>query len=458
MLNTYKKLIIGCIWIQLIVTPPIGAVDTLNVQSETHGTGTIFDTELSSKRIMSRQAPLRTHDGSLWWGLGIERRDLWGLLAEEGGVIRFDGTTWTRYTPADGLMDGGVLAIVQSTDGTLWFAGRHNRKAAVTRYDGTTWTIYSEEDGLVGDWIGKSVMIDARGHIWLAAQKKGLGGGYGVVRFDGHIWQNFTVADGLAHNRVFDMATDADGSVWVATSGGVSRYDGVDWITYTSENGLGGDGKVYSILVAQDGKVWCTHGEKIGVSVFDGKSWTYITKKEGLPLNRVRDMCETPDGTIWFGTVDNSKGLVCYRNGTWLRFTSQDGLPNESIYNIAQGPDGALWLTGFRLEIVRYQPDFNALKIVEGVLTQSDGLPQANIGIHILDDAGQVRAGTVTDENGRYRLSSFDEPHHVSLVVEPGFVSFKVIPIVVSALIAWLYFTLVWKILGQRHPNRSLAS
>ena len=47
-------------------------------------------------------------------------------------------------------------------------------------------------------------------------------------------WQNFTMRDGLVSNSVTWICEDGSGNIWFGTSGGVSRYDGVNWRTFTA--------------------------------------------------------------------------------------------------------------------------------------------------------------------------------------------------------------------------------
>ena len=47
---------------------------------------------------------------------------VWNYL---NGVSKFDGTTWTTYTTADGLVDNNVTAIAIDAQGNKWF-GTYN--------------------------------------------------------------------------------------------------------------------------------------------------------------------------------------------------------------------------------------------------------------------------------------------------------------------------------------------
>lgn len=51
--------------------------------------------------------------------------------------------------------------------------------------------------------------------------------------------QNFNTRDGLPQSQVMSIFQDSRGFVWFSTQGGVTRFDGVDFLTYSIANGLG---------------------------------------------------------------------------------------------------------------------------------------------------------------------------------------------------------------------------
>src|SRR5580698_3692635 len=50
--------------------------------------------------------------------------------------------------------------------------------------------------------------------------------------------RSYTVADGLAEDRVNRIVADSRGYVWIATAGGLTRFDGYQMKTYGVEDGL----------------------------------------------------------------------------------------------------------------------------------------------------------------------------------------------------------------------------
>jgi ligand-binding sensor domain-containing protein len=66
--------------------------------------------------------------------------------------------------------------------------------------------------------------------------------------------------------------------------------------------------------------------------------------EDGLPQNRIRALCQTPDGYLWIGTAE---GLARFDG---LRFTIFDhsnapALHDDGILALRVARDGALWIS-----------------------------------------------------------------------------------------------------------------
>jgi len=193
------------------------------------------------------------------------------------------------------------------------------------------WQTFTTENGLADNSV-EAIAEAADGTLWFAT--KG-----GVSRYDGSQWQTFSVRDGLADNSVQAITEAADGTLWFATGAGVSRYDGSQWQTFTTQDGLAHN-LVNVALAETDGTLWFgTEGR--GVSRYDGGQWQTFTTQDGLANNRVLSMATTSDGALWFGT--RFGGVSRFDGNTWLTFTTQDGLADNTVEAIAVDTNGALW-------------------------------------------------------------------------------------------------------------------
>jgi len=197
------------------------------------------------------KAAASRYDGQSWQILdpGVDAKRFWKIFEAKdgdlwfsgpsrggGGALRFDGTSWTRYTTDDGLLHNRIWGFGQTPDGTLW-AGTYN---GISWFTGTTWESY--EAGFPGRNAYKFVVSGS--DLWCSYG--GPGGGSGVSRYRSEwgtgkaAWRTYGPEDGLAGDFSRDVLADPDGTVWVATSGGISHFDpGTElWGSYTEEHGI----------------------------------------------------------------------------------------------------------------------------------------------------------------------------------------------------------------------------
>lgn len=146
---------------------------------------------------------------------------------------------------------------------------------------------------------------------------------------------------GLAANRTTSLAVGQDGVIWVGTVGGLNRYDGRAWQTFTVEDGLPND-EIVDLVTDRQGYVWAATTE--GLARYDGREWRAISDRgllPSLPKGRVNALAVDPANRLWVGT---DQGLVRY-DGRWKIFTAADGLSNEPVRRIIVGPTGEIWMT-----------------------------------------------------------------------------------------------------------------
>ncbi len=133
-----------------------------------------------------------------------------------------------------------------------------------------------------------------------------------------------TSNSGIPHNVVEDITFDASGNIWVATYGGVGKFDGANWTAYTTANSILPSNVCYSIKADAD-TIWI--GSVYGLIKFDGTNWT------SYPYGYVVSMAFEENGTKWFGGYQT--GLVKYDGSTWTRYdASNSDLTDSTYYSI----------------------------------------------------------------------------------------------------------------------------
>ena len=106
---------------------------------------------------------------------------------------------------------------------------------------------------------------------------------------------------------------------------------------WSTDNGLP-QNSVHQILQTRDGYLWiATEG---GVARFNGIQFT-VFNQEYDPAFTSNDICcftEDRSGALWIGTAD---GLLRYAGDAFRRYTTADGLPSTVILSLAPMDDGS---------------------------------------------------------------------------------------------------------------------
>jgi streptogramin lyase len=74
---------------------------------------------------------------------------------------------------------------------------------------------------------------------------------------------------------------------------------------------------------------------------FDGKKFSTLSTKQGLPNNFIRSFFEDSHGAMWIGTRD---GLARYYQGKIRVYSNRDGLAHTFIRSIIEDKNGNLWV------------------------------------------------------------------------------------------------------------------
>lgn len=94
----------------------------------------------------------------------------------------------------------------------------------------------------------------------------GAGEGQPVLAGRGRaLWRNYDGADGLPVTEVRSIVQDTRGHLWFGSwGGGVSRYDGRAFSTYTKNDVLWRN-IVYSVVADREGNIWIPDGRRVSL-------------------------------------------------------------------------------------------------------------------------------------------------------------------------------------------------
>ncbi len=337
--------------------------------------------------------------GSLWIG------------TDGGGAAKLTWKTFLTYTSDDGLSGTKVDSMLDNEAGTL---------CVVTR-EGTTDLFVNEFDGSrfqptrvklppgtrLLNWGARSqsVLRDRYGNWWVGTSD-------GLFRFSGisklsdlgrHSAARYTERDGLPDGPVMAVFEDANGGIWVSTTGknnGLAKWNQLTrtfqpyweanasvWLPSSGVSLFAGDGA---------GNIW------MGLLRF-GKSKPEMARLRGGTIQRLGGGDETPSGGVralhmdrqnrlWVGT--NQTGVMRFDNPgaeqpTFARYTTANGLSSDVILSLTEDVSGRIYIGNGggvdRLDVTTRQVKR---------YTSADGLAPGEVYAAFRDHTGVLWFGT----------------------------------------------------------------
>lgn len=157
--------------------------------------------------------------------------------------------------------------------------------------------------------------------------------GPGLPVMPGYKRTSFTAEQG-APGSVNAIAQTADGFLWIGTTQGLWRFDGIRFERMPALEKIGGSG-VSALLATRRGELWIGYG-------FGGVARTrgghILPASPGrAPKGWTESMSEAPDGALW---VTNAGYLYRHAGGRWTKGSyAALGRP----YRVVAARDGAVW-------------------------------------------------------------------------------------------------------------------
>jgi len=150
--------------------------------------------------------------------------DIW--LGTSGGLVKFDKTNWSVYTPTAVTIQKSVGSFDIDSLGNVWYA---NGSSGLVKFDGTNYTNFNCP--FPSGYGGADISIDRSGTIWQR------GTGMYLIGFDGISWTLYDYTNSAMHSfgNATHLAIDKFDNKWLSTGNGlfVFKQGGV----YSLSNG-----------------------------------------------------------------------------------------------------------------------------------------------------------------------------------------------------------------------------
>ena len=324
----------------------------------------------------------RSRDGSLW------------VATDGSGLVQHKNGNYTQFTTDDGLGGNTVSALLADRKGRLWIG----TQAGLQLRENGRFRTLPELRGFVINRI----LEDAAGTIWISTWD-------GLFRYlpNGRL-ERLDETNGLPHANTTDLFAGRSGSLWVGTYwAGLCRLRDGKFLNYTPQEGLGksvplsvcqfgkdryligtDQGRVFQVrenevspfplrtkipksvrhlFVDSKKRLWVSHYGGLVRRDPDGTE-TALRSGTELPDGMVRQVLETPDGTIWVASLGGLTAISS--DGKRQSWTKKDGLSSEQVMCLSPGQNGTLWIGTNGEGINHLNPETGAVR----VLRETDGL------------------------------------------------------------------------------------
>ena len=308
----------------------------------------------------SVNAILQTRDGYMW-------------LGTYGGLVRFDGSTFTSIGGTEGLPSNRILALCESRRGGLWIG---TEGGGISQYSNGTLTHYGKQDGLLDDvvytlcedcdttlWIGtragiqyirhgtiqphpfggsvlnapvRSIRCTPTGVLWINSDRE-------VYRLIlGHLEVVLKVDPKTKRVPAF-LFEDSDTSVWLRGIHGLLHYINGQVESVTEADGLS---SYYVTTLIRDslGTYWAgtLDGGVCAGHLRPRKKFTNLQFPDGKMISKIQTCFIDQEGNRWIGT--DGDGLIRIKDRMIDVIGEKDGLKHQIIEAVFEDSKRSLWV------------------------------------------------------------------------------------------------------------------
>ncbi len=266
--------------------------------------------------------------------------------------------------------------------------------------------VWREEHGLPVDRI-KDIIQTRDGYLWLVTS-------HGLARFDGVRFTVFNRANTSAFRAddCWILVEGEEGALWIATPHGLITYSKGHFRGFGAEDGLTDD-FIGAMTYGHKTGLWV--GTGAGLSRYQHGHWTTYRISDGVLTAPVLRLHEDHAGRIWVGTV---KGLQILDPAT-SRFSAdlpQHPYSSNNVFGIHTDADGTAWILYFD----RDNSSFHLMRFKNGEALELP-MPFVNLDGYRLTVSSQSILGflRVSERWPMEEWFAKDAPHQLILPVPP---------------------------------------
>ncbi|VUD68854.1 Sensor histidine kinase RcsC [Thalassocella blandensis] len=267
---------------------------------------------------------------------------------------------FVRLLVDEGVSIGSVEGIAQDSEGFMWFGGLEG----LVRYDGYNYVIFRnhpDDKTSISSNVVWDIFEDSKGVLWIATD-----GGLNrynrktgdFTRFQRDPDTSNYAMNSIASDLTRSIAEDQNGYLWIATYGGLSRfnpertqftnyfYDANDINTIQSDD-------LVKVYIDRSNNVWLGSNTQ-GLTRYDINLQKF-THYDNLPIapngsshKTIVAIYQDREGYIWLGSDGGGLNRLNPDNGVIKHYAAEpgdpSGLSHYQVLDIVEDANGNLWV------------------------------------------------------------------------------------------------------------------
>ena len=284
-----------------------------------------------------------------------------------GGVLSFDGSTWTKYDTANSPVSDTYMTVYADASNNIWMGG--TTVDALDKKSGSAWTSYDISASPLNDRNVRDVAFDQNGAAFIGTFPSAFSG-ESFMKFDWTSWSQGPYYNG---HKSYGVEADKNGNIYVKDPSGLYRYNGSSWITVPGTPPLGSTmPPIYLNLncMAADssGGIWMDYLSFISTTVdsmtgstsysgheglahYNGSTWTlYDELNSPLPGGNILLIRTDRNNNVWIG----GNGLTKFDGTTWTHYNASNSCVPNSVTTFAVDTAGNTWYSDNHYGMIKF--------------------------------------------------------------------------------------------------------
>lgn len=306
-------------------------------------------------------------------------------------------TPWfERVGTSDGLPHSVTTALAQDTRGLVWIG----TMGGLVRYDGFRMQVFDggRAPGTLRDAYVRTLLALPGGDMLVGTNAGGL------ARFQAATgrFQNYpTGPGGVSDPKIYDLASDGRGGVWIATDRGIDHLDVASGRITVVPIGTEPAPRNFSVLQDDQGNLWLGNDRGLFVRRAGASSFVRVDAADpaisAVLHNQVWALHQDRDGRLWVGS--GQAGAV-YRNsdGSWHAVPGFSPSPNRrnfpTVRHFAQSAADEEWIGTDGEGVLIYRAGQPAARRVSHDPAVASSLQGDSIRDLLFDRAGNMWVAT----------------------------------------------------------------